>query len=255
MDWKAKKQLIIFFVVFLFFLSSILGLVLFLRNPTCFDHRQNQGEEGIDCGGPCKPCVKEVKDLVVLWAKPLKLEDGRYDAAALIKNPNISAGIPELKYRFKLFDKYNILIGARDGKTFVNPADEFAVLEANIDTGERIPKRAVIEFPEGFHWEVIKKEGPQLSVSDKKYEEGPPPRLSVRIYNKSIFDVEDISASAVLYDNRGRVLGVSSTHIDKIEGNSFKDASFLWPAPFGAEVASSQVFVRIDLTKGENYND
>ncbi|MBA3064448.1 hypothetical protein FP803_03340, partial [Candidatus Woesearchaeota archaeon] len=24
--------------------------------PTCFDGIQNQGEEGIDCGGPCKPC-------------------------------------------------------------------------------------------------------------------------------------------------------------------------------------------------------
>jgi len=24
--------------------------------PTCFDGIQNQGEEGVDCGGPCKPC-------------------------------------------------------------------------------------------------------------------------------------------------------------------------------------------------------
>ncbi|MBU3941524.1 MAG: hypothetical protein KKF74_01280, partial [Nanoarchaeota archaeon] len=24
--------------------------------PTCFDGIQNQGEEGIDCGGPCRPC-------------------------------------------------------------------------------------------------------------------------------------------------------------------------------------------------------
>ncbi len=25
-------------------------------DPTCFDGIQNQGEEGIDCGGPCAPC-------------------------------------------------------------------------------------------------------------------------------------------------------------------------------------------------------
>jgi hypothetical protein len=25
--------------------------------PTCFDNEQNQGEEGIDCGGPCGPCA------------------------------------------------------------------------------------------------------------------------------------------------------------------------------------------------------
>ncbi len=26
--------------------------------PSCFDNIQNQGEEDIDCGGPCKPCEK-----------------------------------------------------------------------------------------------------------------------------------------------------------------------------------------------------
>ena len=26
---------------------------------TCYDGIQNQGEEGIDCGGPCAPCAKE----------------------------------------------------------------------------------------------------------------------------------------------------------------------------------------------------
>lgn len=29
--------------------------------PTCYDKMQNQGETGIDCGGPCLPCEKEVK--------------------------------------------------------------------------------------------------------------------------------------------------------------------------------------------------
>ncbi len=24
--------------------------------PTCYDHIKNQGEEGVDCGGPCSPC-------------------------------------------------------------------------------------------------------------------------------------------------------------------------------------------------------
>ena len=28
-----------------------------LIEPTCFDRIQNQGEEGIDCGGPCEPCL------------------------------------------------------------------------------------------------------------------------------------------------------------------------------------------------------
>jgi len=33
------------------------GGVGFQLGETCFDGIQNQGEEGIDCGGPCKPCT------------------------------------------------------------------------------------------------------------------------------------------------------------------------------------------------------
>jgi len=32
------------------------GGIGFQPGETCFDGIQNQGEEGIDCGGPCKPC-------------------------------------------------------------------------------------------------------------------------------------------------------------------------------------------------------
>ncbi|OYT41540.1 MAG: hypothetical protein B6U86_02040, partial [Candidatus Altiarchaeales archaeon ex4484_43] len=32
--------------------------------PTCSDGIQNQGEEGIDCGGPCPPCKIEQPDIV-----------------------------------------------------------------------------------------------------------------------------------------------------------------------------------------------
>ena len=31
--------------------------------PTCSDGIKNQGEEDIDCGGPCKPCKKEYPEI------------------------------------------------------------------------------------------------------------------------------------------------------------------------------------------------
>ena len=33
------------------------GGTIFPTRPSCFDGIQNQGEEGVDCGGPCQPCV------------------------------------------------------------------------------------------------------------------------------------------------------------------------------------------------------
>jgi len=34
--------------------------------PSCFDNVQNQGETGIDCGGPCEPCAPTVEVPVVV---------------------------------------------------------------------------------------------------------------------------------------------------------------------------------------------
>ena len=31
-----------------------------LASETCADGIQNQGEDGIDCGGPCSPCGKKL---------------------------------------------------------------------------------------------------------------------------------------------------------------------------------------------------
>ena len=49
----------------------IVGLPAFLllyKAPTCFDGKQNQGEGGIDCGGPCvKLCPSAFLPPEVIW--------------------------------------------------------------------------------------------------------------------------------------------------------------------------------------------
>jgi len=39
-----------------FWLALLYGAWLLIYKPSCADHIKNQGEAGIDCGGPCAPC-------------------------------------------------------------------------------------------------------------------------------------------------------------------------------------------------------
>ena len=41
--------------------------VVEIKPATCFDEMQNQGEEGIDCGGPCEPCEAKEKPFIYIW--------------------------------------------------------------------------------------------------------------------------------------------------------------------------------------------
>ncbi len=247
--WTVKKQ-IIFFIFFALSVSGTVFLIWTLAsNPTCFDNKQNQGELGADCGGPCQPCVGEIKDIIVVWTKPFELQNGRYDVAAMVENPNLFAGLPSLGYKFKLYDANNILVAVREGETFINPGDNHVIFEAGIDTGRRVPKRAFIELQEDPKWERIEGEIPQIIVSRKDFANNPFPRLNAEISNKSLFAVNDVYGVAVLYGGDGNAIAASATKIDSIGGNSSRQVAFTWPAPFSQEPASSKIFLRTDLTK------
>ena len=108
-SWAAKKQL----TYLLFALVAVAGLIaaiwLNITAPSCSDGKRNQDEKGIDCGGLCaKECLGEIKDLAVLWSKPLKVSGSNYDAVALAENRNLFLSAKSVKYQFKFYDDRNI---------------------------------------------------------------------------------------------------------------------------------------------------
>jgi hypothetical protein len=247
--WRTRKQLT-FFLIFASVVAVALTVVLIkLSNPTCFDKKQNQKEQGIDCGGPCQPCVGEVKDLIVLWSKVFRIKDGKYEAVALVDNPNIFAGLSSLKYKFKIYDEKNILVALKDGDVFINPNEKKLILETDIDTGKRIPQKAFIELGENWDWKRIEKEKPQLVVSGKQFFSEPFPKLTAEISNKSSFGIKDVFLSAVLYDRNKNALAASTSRIDYINGGSSQDIVFTWSEPFSEFPEVSEIFVGVNLTQ------
>ncbi len=251
LNWRTRRQ-IIYFGIFVLIAAIIVGGLIwyFWPKPSCSDNKQNQGEEGVDCGGPCQtPCLAEVRDISISWVRFFKNKDGFYDAAALVENPNLFAGIDSLKYKFKLYGANNVLIAIREGSIFINPASQQIIFESNIFTGEaRIPSRAFIEFDQQKNWEYIKKEKSFLSIVRKDFINFPFPRLTAEIRNESLADAKEVFAAAVLYDNEGNVQGVSSTKIDLIKPDSTQPANFTWPQPFDKEPASIEVIATTNLT-------
>ncbi|MBW2995345.1 hypothetical protein KY312_03255, partial [Candidatus Woesearchaeota archaeon] len=68
------KILLIGIIATLFVVAILLNAYFTKACGTCFDNRQNQGETGIDCGGPCRPCPQvpfEVSPFA--WFTPLAI--------------------------------------------------------------------------------------------------------------------------------------------------------------------------------------
>ena len=57
----------------------------------------NQNEQGIDCGGVCQlVCSANIKPLIPLWTRPVKISGDVYSVVSYIENQNIGNGVNAL---------------------------------------------------------------------------------------------------------------------------------------------------------------
>lgn len=223
-------------------------IYFFLPAPSCFDGRQNGKEEGVDCGGQCKPCLGETpQDPRFLWARFFEVSKGMYDLAALIENANILVGTSKMDYVFRLYDKDDIVITFRKGIATLMPQESLLIFEPNVEVLNRIPARVSFEI-QSLVWERLQEINLEISVARKQFTLLPRPTVNATLHNTSLFEVKNITASVLLYDAEDNVFAVSSTFLDRIPGEGKRDISFNWPAnSTGVEFAPWMESARIDI--------
>lgn len=245
MSWATRRKLI-YLGILLLILVVVAGTPLFLvvyKAPSCSDGKQNQGERGIDCGGPCKNlCQAQALEPVILWQRAFKVSPGSYNLIAYVKNLNVSSGSLNVPYSFKLYDRDNILIVERTGFTDLLPNKSFPIFESAVPSGEKVPSRVSFEFNKKPFW--IRSGIPEidLRVSDQLFSrEDSSPRLEATIENQSIKTLSRLPVVAILYDLDGNAISASRTIIDLLEPRGSARIIFTWPEPFGVDISQKEI--------------
>ena len=124
-SWAAKKQL----TYLLLLLSCGRGVdcrdMAEYYRPKLYRRQAGPGRKGIDCGGPLRERMpREIKDLAVLWSKPLKVAGSNYDAVALVENRNLFLSAKSARYQFKFYDVQKHPICLKRRGNFLNPGGE-----------------------------------------------------------------------------------------------------------------------------------
>ncbi|MDP3956224.1 MAG: hypothetical protein Q8Q18_03205 [bacterium] len=244
MSWNARRQLIILLGL-LTILGAVLGGVYYVAVPedTCFDGRLGAGELGVDCGGVCNDvCSAEVGDLIVGWVKILPVRSTQYDVAAFVRNPNDRFIARELAYQFKVFDEDNILITERNGLTFAGPRDEFVVYEPKLPVGNKIPRRATIQFSLPAWERVDSVPQPTIFVRNQSFESLPTPVITAEVVNTGVEKKRDVEVSAVLMEADRNVFAVSRTVVTTLLPQDTGDILFGWPGAFDKDPVFIEIF-------------
>lgn len=254
LSWGARRQLTFFFwVVVVLSLLGGLYWYFFVRIPeSCFDNVKNQNEIDVDCGGVCaKICPAEISALKNKWTRLFKIGEGRYDVAGYMINYNPFFGVPKFEYKISLFDEKNSFIVEKNGSAFINPNEETVIFETGLETGKRIPKKAILEFKEDQSWLRFPSDFKKypLFVENENISDTAMPRLTADIANNSPIDLPNINVVAVIYDDKDNAIGASDTYIDKLSKESKTLVSFTWPSQFEARPKRVDIFPRIDYAK------
>lgn len=251
MSWSSRRKTnyllgtIIFVVVFIVIPLSI----YFYKMPTCSDGKQNQGEAGIDCGGPCKLlCRAQYSDPKFLWGRWSKVKTtGEYNVLAYVENSNIEAGTKEITYRFKLRDKDGILLFEKTGTTYVPPNKNFAIIESNIDLNDKVPGRPVeFEFMPGAVWQKMdSKELGLVSLYKQIIDEDNSPKVISTLSNRTLKPISNIEVIAILYNDEDNAIAFSSTKVDSIDKGSSEEIIFTWPEPLSEKVYRIEIIPKV----------
>lgn len=255
MTWAGKRKLIInLLIIFLVFLPLVYLIYSKVKPvPDCFDRRKNGDEVGIDCGGKCQLyCPYQKKDVVVIFARPQRVADGLYNAVALIENKNTDAFAPMVKYRFKLYDEYNIPIATRDGTTYINPNTRQAIFEGGINVGRHEVGRVVVEFTKPITWlsTDLGSYVLPLTISEPNYRVlNEKPMLNYTLENSGYDNIPQGNSVVLVYDKDNNAVAFSSTIMDKMSPGSKQVIVFSWPGSFGAGPFRFELYNQVDLTK------
>jgi archaellum component FlaF (FlaF/FlaG flagellin family) len=249
-SWSSRRKLNYASIVIggIILIVGLPAFLLLYKAPTCSDGKQNQGEGGIDCGGPCvKLCSSAFLPPEVIWTKFEPVAPGLYNVAAYVINRNPTGAAYDVPYEMQLFDAEGVLITTKDGTATVPPNRNTILFQGAVSTNKRIPAKAVVTdsfavAAEQLWTKQTDKLG-NLAIADKKYSEDQnSSSLQVTLQDNAVTPYRNLSVYVVLYDGQGNAIDFSKTIIDSVPANGGSViAPFTWPVSHNGKVVSIEV--------------
>lgn len=227
------------------------GLSLFLYlypAPNCSDGKRNQGETGVDCGGPCPACAETYDPEPFSVVEAALVPGGNpdeYDVVARVYNPNDELGAEELSYEFRFKDRGGVVVGSVFGKGFILPQETKTFMEiGNVVSGHPVSVEAVFSGSEWKRFSGFQEKPPMSAVNVAYRELSSGPFFSEAVgtlINDSDYDFESVLVRIILRDASGKPVAFNQTEINTFLSKENRDFVFRWPKAFPGAVARVDV--------------
>lgn len=252
MSWASRRRFVIFAIAGAIgiVLLAVLSFALFYKTPSCSDGVQNQGEAGIDCGGPCAYlCTDQVHAPVVLFTKTLPRSDGRADVVASVENTNMAAA-KNVPYSIVLYGANQVRVQQVTGTIDLPPASTVPVFVSGIASGSQKAVSAFLTIEASApKWFALTADSRIVPVVSNTTVGGSAslPRIDANLVNGSVTALTNVLVIVVVHDSQGEVIAASQTIVPNIPAQGYATATFTWNTPFGHTPTTIEVLPVIPL--------
>jgi hypothetical protein len=259
---KIKQLKILFIYLGVFLLLSLSFYFMAKGDPSCDDRKRNQGEESVDCGGPCRPCpelieLKALKGGFVEWVYDT---DNKYDFVANVKNLNDTYGVATFNFKIVVsMSNGEDVLQERWEKNFILPGEEKLLFVHGFELLEK-PTKARLEIDrDSVKWQkFIGLEEPNFVINNTSYGEKGVRNVDFgsatgTIINRSSIDFGTVDVHVVLRGVKGELLAINSQRMNTVRAGEIRDYDMIFPHAFPGSVENAQTFVETNPFDSDNY--
>jgi len=253
MGWASRRRLIILTIVVVIIVAilAIFSATIFYKAPSCSDEVQNQGEVGIDCGGPCAYlCTEQVHQPTILFTKSISNGVGRTDVIASVENVNAGVAAKNVPYTVTLYGASQVFVQEVSGTLDLPPAATVPVYVPGIASGNQKVIRAFLSIastsPKWFSMPSDTRAKPIVSNTSLVGTDAVP-RVDAVLTNSSAVDMTNVQVIVFIHSASGDIIAASKTIVPTIPAQGQATATFTWNGPFSSTPAAIEVMPVISL--------
>ncbi|MDP2934549.1 MAG: hypothetical protein Q8N59_02185 [bacterium] len=259
MGHYLRKQIIIV-VIFLLIIAAIVVGSYFIFRPkskaTCIDGIKNQGEERVDCGGPCNPCEKQREPLEIIYQKAIPTVENNFDLVVGVRNPNNNWGAKSVGYTLNIYSEQGENIVSKQGSFYIIPQEDKYIVE---------PKISLSDKPGKVEFKILNTSWQRLSgfrdlalrIKDKKIQtgEGVQARISGVITNNTNYDLNKAEIVGVIFGTNNEIIAAGKTEVNTLLREENRYFEINWPQRISGEVVSYEIKAYTDVFSPDNFID
>lgn len=252
MSWAARRRFIILFGIGA---TAVAFLVIVLiatltEVPSCGDGAQNQGEDGVDCGGPCPYlCTAQLQPPTVLFTRALGNGAGRTDVIALVENKNPSAAAKNVPYDVQV-SAGKFILQEVSGTLDLPPGTTVPVFIPGIFSGKQKVATAFLTIasssPRWFSMNADARIVPRVS-DVRRSGSADAPRIEATLTNPDAVALANIRTVVIARNAQADVIAASETIVPGLRPFGSATAIFTWNSAFPDEPASIEVVPIVPL--------